>query len=46
MMNYDYGMMSGAYGSGMMTFGWLVMLLIIVDLTLGAVVLWKYINQK
>lgn len=46
MMNYDYNMMSGAYGGGMMAFGWLVTLLVIVDLTLAAIALWKYINQK
>lgn len=45
-MFMDYNMMSGSYGSGMMTFGWLVSLLVIVDLILVAVALWKYINQK
>ncbi|MES1986845.1 MAG: hypothetical protein V4440_02235 [Pseudomonadota bacterium] len=48
MMNYDYsyGMMNGTYGNGMMAFGWLVSLLVIADLILAAVAMWKYINKK
>lgn len=46
MMNYDYNMMSGAYGGGMMAFGWLASLLVIINLTLGAIALWQYINKK
>lgn len=48
MMNYDYsyGMMNGTYGSGMMAFGWLLSLLVIVNLVLGAMALWQYINKK
>lgn len=45
-MNYDYSMMNGTYGSGMMAFGWLVSLLVIIDLVLAAAALWKYINSK
>lgn len=45
-MMWDYGMMDGYYGGGMMTFGWVVYLLVIVDLVLGAAALWKYVNKK
>lgn len=45
-MMMDYGMMSGTYGSGMMTLGWLVSLLVIINLVLGAVALWKYVNKN
>lgn len=42
----DYSMMSGTYGGGYMTFGWLVGLLVLVNLVLGAAALWKYVNKK
>lgn len=42
----DYNMMSGAYGGGYMTFGWLIGLLILVNLVLGTAALWKYVNKK
>lgn len=42
----DYSMMNGTYGGGFMSFGWLVALLVIIDLVLGAAALWKYVNQK
>lgn len=45
-MMFDYGMMSGNYGGGMMTFGWLVGILVIIDLVLAAAALWKYVNKK
>lgn len=45
-MMWDYGMMSGTYGGGMMAFGWIVYLLVIINLALGAVALWKYVNKK
>ncbi|MEX1997797.1 MAG: hypothetical protein WEA04_03955 [Candidatus Andersenbacteria bacterium] len=45
-MMMDYNMMSGMYGGGYMTFGWLVGLLVLVNLVLGAVALWKYVNKK
>ena len=45
-MFMDYNMMNGAYGSGFMSFGWLVALLVIIDLVLTAIALWKYINKK
>ena len=45
-MFMDYNMMGGTYGGGMMAFGWLVSLLVIIDLVLAAAALWKYINQK
>lgn len=38
--------MSGTYGGGMMAYGWLVSLLVIIDLVLAAAALWKYVNQK
>ncbi len=41
-----YTMMNGMYGGGFMVFGWLVFLLVIVDLVLVAAALWKYINKK
>lgn len=45
-MMMDYSMMSGSYGGGMMTFGWIVSLLVIINLVLGAFALWKYVNKK
>lgn len=45
-MMFDYGMMNGNYGGGMMTFGWLVWILVIVDLVLATAALWKYVNKK
>lgn len=45
-MMMDYNMMSGSYGGGFMAVGWLVSLLLIVDLALGAAALGKYINKK
>lgn len=45
-MMMDYNMMSGGYGGGMMAFGWLVGLLVLVNLVLGASALWKYVNKK
>lgn len=45
-MMFDYGMMSGNYGGDFMTFGWLIGLLVLVNLVLGAAALWKYLNSK
>lgn len=45
-MMMDYNMMNGMYGGGFMAFGWLVSLLVIVNLALGAAALWKYIQNK
>lgn len=45
-MMMDYNMMNGMYGGGYMTFGWLIGLLVVVNLVLGAVALWKYVNKK
>lgn len=48
MMNWGYGgygMMGGSYGGGMALW-WLIGLLVIVNLVLGAVALWKYVNKK
>lgn len=45
-MMMDYSMMSGAYGGGFMTLGWLISLLVLVNLALGAAALWKYVNRK
>ena len=42
MYNYLYG----AQGGGMMLFGSLASLLVIIALILTIVALWKYINQK
>lgn len=44
-MMMDYSMMSGGYGSGFMAAGWLIYLLILVNLLLGAAALWKYVNK-
>lgn len=43
---WNYGMMDGSYGSDIMSFGWVIYLLVIVDLALGAVALWKYVNKN
>jgi len=45
-MMMDYNMMNGGYGSGFMTLGWLVSLIVLINLVLGAAALWKYINSK
>lgn len=45
-MFMDYIMMNGGYGGGFMTFSWLVGLLVLVNLVLGAMALWKYISKK
>lgn len=45
-MMMDYNMMSGGYGGGFMTLGWLISLLVLVNLFLGAAALWKYVNSK
>lgn len=45
-MFMDYNMMSGMYGGGFMTFGWIISLLILVNLILGAAALWKYVSKK
>ena len=42
----DYNMMSGMYGSGYMTFGWLFGLLVLINLVLGVAALWKYVSKK
>lgn len=42
-MNAD--MMSGVNGSGMMLFGWLIAIEVIVILALGIAALWKYIGK-
>lgn len=42
----DYNMMSGVYGGGFMTFGWVIGVLVVVNLLLGAFALWKYISKK
>lgn len=44
MMNYNY--MMGSYGGGMMFFGWITYLLVVVLVVLGIAALWKYINKK
>ncbi|TSC72635.1 MAG: hypothetical protein G01um101438_352 [Parcubacteria group bacterium Gr01-1014_38] len=45
---YDDGfsMMSGAYGSGMMFWGWVLYALVVVALVLGIAALWKYVTKK
>lgn len=46
-MMMDYNMMNnGMNGGGFMAFGWLVYLLVIVNLVLGAIALWKYVIKK
>ncbi len=45
-MMVDYGMMSGNWGWGMMFFGWLIYILVVILLVLGIVALWKYIGRK
>lgn len=42
MMNYgNFG-----WGGGMMIFGWIIPILVVVLLVLGIAALWKYINKK
>lgn len=43
MMPYGFG--GGMYGSGMMLFGWLISLLVIVALGLSIAALWKYLKK-
>lgn len=43
---WDYTMMSGGYGGGFMALGWLISLLVLVNLGLGAAALWKYVSKK
>lgn len=45
-MMMDYTMMSGGYGGSFMAFGWLIGLLVLVNLALGAAALWKYVSKK
>lgn len=45
-MMMDYTMMSGGYGGSFMIFGWLISLLVLINLGLGAAALWKYVSKK
>lgn len=45
-MMMDYNMMSGGYGGSFMAVGWLVYLLVLANLLLGAAALWKYVSKK
>ena len=45
MMGLDADMMGGANGSGMMLFGWLLALELIVLLAFGIAALWKYLQK-
>lgn len=42
----DFNMMQGMYGSGFMTFGWVVYVLTVIILVLGIAALWKYVTKK
>lgn len=44
-MMMDSSMMAGNYGSGMMLFGWLAYILVIVLIVLAIVALLKYIKK-
>lgn len=44
-MMMDSSMMAGSYGSGMMFFGWLTYILVIVLIVLAIVALLKYIKK-
>lgn len=46
MMGSYNSMMIGGYGGGMMAFGWLTSLVVLVLAVLCIVALWKYINKK
>lgn len=46
MMGMDSDMMTGGMGGSMMLFGWILYVLVVVVLTLGAAALWKYIKQQ
>lgn len=41
----DYNMMAGGYGSGMMFFGWLTYILVVVLIVLAIAALLKYIKK-
>ena len=45
-MMMDFNMMSGAYGPGMMFWGWVLYVLVVVALVLSMVALWKYVRKK
>lgn len=45
-MMMDFNMMSGAYGTGMMFWGWALYVLVVAVLVLGIVALWKYVTRK
>jgi len=45
MMGTDYGTMMGSNGGGMMAFGWLVSIILIVLAILGIAALWKYLSK-
>ncbi|TSC64592.1 MAG: hypothetical protein G01um1014106_54 [Parcubacteria group bacterium Gr01-1014_106] len=41
-----YGFAGGGYGSGMMAFGWIFGILVLVALCLSIAALWKYVTKK
>lgn len=45
MMGMNSSMMVGANGAGMMFFGWLLYIGVVLLLILGIVALWKYIQK-
>ncbi|MDO8512975.1 MAG: hypothetical protein Q7S37_00510 [bacterium] len=46
MMGMNSNMMTGGLGGSMMFFGWILYILVVVVLALGAAALWKYINKN
>lgn len=38
--------MMGGWGSGMMAFGWIFYVLLLVLMVLAIAALWKYVNKK
>lgn len=45
MMGMNVEMMSGASGAGMMLFGWVLYILLVLLLVFGIAALWKYLKK-
>ena len=46
MMGFDAEIMNGGFGSGMMVFGWLYVILFAVALVMAIIALGKYIGRQ
>jgi hypothetical protein len=45
MMGFNNGLMAQGFGAGMMFFGWIIYLLLILLFVLSIAALWKYLNK-